>query len=46
MTISIHTPRVGGDELGDDHHVDIQISIHTPRVGGDVHGMSLSSLIL
>ena len=36
MLISIHAPRVGGD---DRHHqvvVRLVISIHAPRVGGDL----------
>ena len=35
--ISIHAPRVGGDQRGVPGVPDVgQISIHAPRVGGDV----------
>ncbi len=38
--ISIHAPRVGGDEFNPLINSKMQISIHAPRVGGDMAGVA------
>ena len=35
MSISIHSPRAGGDQAQGDHARSEPISIHSPRAGGD-----------
>ena len=35
ISISIHAPREGGDDIGGVQLIDVDISIHAPREGGD-----------